>query len=170
MIIYLGLVPKNLELSVYSNLDSLNDDSLEHGRVISFSGKPEYSGTYLYTDIDLNKAGQDITLPACISVIIQETNSNPEIIGQLTYLVKYSDNELGINEPDHFSAEIYYSERLFEKAWELVGKLNIGILRVTVAIKAPKTDISGHEAILDVEESNSWPIEALYLKRHDKLT
>ena len=170
VIVYLELEPEHVVFNVFSNLEGLDDESLEHGRYISFSGKPEFSGTYKYTHVNLNKGGNSIPLPALASITIRESHSNPEIIGQLTYIENYSDPELGIKEPEQFSVEIDYPSDHFEKAWDLIGKVVFGKVKVTVAIKASETDISGHEAILDVEKGDTWSIHAFYLKRHEKRT
>jgi len=145
-------------------------ESLEHGRFMMFSGKPIYSGTYHYTDINLNSNGKRITLPDHVSMTIREIENDPIDIGQLTYIENYSDDELGVNEPDQFSAEINYLVTQFEKAWTLVRDTDIGILKITVAVKAPSTDISGHEANFDVNEADAWAVNALYIDRIKKRT
>lgn len=168
--IYIEIEPEDMDLQTFSILESFIDESIEHGRFIKFSGKPHISGTYRYTDINFHRDGNRIALPNIAFVTIRETDSNPEEIGQLSYIESYSDDELGIKEPDQFYADVGYPYTQFEKAWDLICNVGIGTLRVTVGIKAPKTDISGYEAILDVSKTNTWPINTLCILRHEKRT
>lgn len=165
--IYVELQPVSIELKFISCLEGEKDDGLEHERLIVLSGHQATTGTYGNQPyLNLNDDGRSIALPDFTSVVVREVEVAPEIIGGLTYLASYSDSDVGIKEPDQFTAEIEYANEQFEKLWNLIGTLSAGELKVSVAIRAPNTDISGSEAIFDVSKSHTWPINALYVSRN----
>lgn len=156
-------------LSTYSNFDKHDDIPIDRGRIILFKGKPIYSSTYVFPEIiNFMSGGERIELPQLISVRIIEATEQPENIGDLNYIKHYSDSELGIDEPDQFEAVVPYSAKEFDEAWNLVGIFSMGQLKVTVSIKAPKTDISGYESIIDIQDSESWELCSFYLSRNEK--
>ncbi len=163
--IHLELEPENIDCRVFSNVDDSEDNMLVHGRFISLSGKPVYSGTYPHSEINLNRNGDDIDLPDFVTVVIKEAEISPQVIGSLNYVQSWSDEELGIGEPEQFSAEIDYPEKQFEKAWNLVDSPSLGELKIIVSIKAPEIDISGYISNLDLNKSEWWPIYSLSIFR-----
>jgi len=169
--VFIELELEEVRLTTYSEFEKEDDIPIDRRRFILFEGKPVYSSTYTFPEIiNFNSGGERIALPKLISVRITEHSGTAENIGHLTYIEHYSDSELGINEPDQFAATVPYPTKEFDEAWNLVGIFGFGQLKVSVSIDAPKTDISGYESIIDIQDSKSWPLSSFNLSRYEKRT
>lgn len=133
-------------------------------RFICLTGEPTYKGTYKYWDLQLRKDGKLLQRPEVLSIIIRETDDQGTD-GSLSYVEAYEDDELGLREPTQFAFEAEYPPAAFERLWSVFSN-SYGELTVSVSVKAPRTDISGHEAIFDISDTSStWPVDGLYANR-----
>lgn len=150
------IITLTLNAGVKSELCFMSDGSSDHRRFVRLQGAPQYKGTYKYWDLKLLLRGHPVQRPGLLSIVIREADASSE--GLLTYVEAYEDDELGLEEPTQFAFEAEYAPAAFDKLWSVLTASSDGALTVSVSVKAPKTDISGHEGILDASEApDGWP-------------
>jgi hypothetical protein len=159
--LYLNLENPSIELKINSDQDGLESGDLEHCRFISIKGTPNISGTCRNTGVEFKKGGVEISLPSHVSISVRDCGEESNILGEVSYLERFSDSELDIEEPDQFCVEVSYPYEQFEKLWKLIGVTSHNI-SVSVAFRSPKSDISGYLAIFELEDSSEWPVDSIY--------
>lgn len=140
--------------------------SAEHGhrRFVVLSGEPRYAGTYKHWDLKLLKDGKPVERPSLLSIVLRETDGEATE-GRISYVEAYEDAELGLREPTQFAFEAEYPAAAFDRLWSILSN-TYGQLTVSISVKAPRTDFSGHEAIFEIAEgSDTWPTEGFYASR-----
>jgi hypothetical protein len=151
------IVTLTLNAGVKPELCFVNAGAAYHRRFVRMSGAPSYRSTYKYWDFKLLANGKPVPRPTLLSIVIGEAEAESE--GMLSYVEAYEDDELGLKELTQFSFEAEYPPAVFEKLWSLLNS-PVGIFVVSISVKAPRTDISGHKCIFEVSEaSNGWPAE-----------
>lgn len=139
---------------------------MEHGkyRFIRLVGRPAYASTYRNWDMKLARGAVLVERPQWLSIIVRETERGGTD-GVLSYVDAFEDEELGLKEPTQFAFEADYPLVEFDRLWSVLSN-PFGKLCVSVSVRAPRTDSSGHYAVFDVsEESSTWPADGLYASR-----
>lgn len=164
-IVNIELAPDTVDFRIVSTKGEGKDEADKIERFVMLEGKPQYTGTYKYTDIELVRSEEKLALPATASMRISSSSDVSCAVGDVTYLEKFVDADLGISDPDRVHITITLSSEQFENLWKL-ATISRGVrVSAGASFKAPKTDISGHVVNWDIEQVGGLETRQLEVRR-----